>query len=207
MSVNLLLPLSTRQKRVAHIYHYALVSKLIVTHLVTWLVLSSDQQADHDSHATQGNPLGVEEVVGSSVLVDRHIATLRITDWNVSVHISILQVVGHHWKSMPNVGVERDLGNLFVVYRRLHSLVIHSFHSVWLDLVFFSLLQHAGELYFLWLLVLQWLLLHFKVDTGIHPTNFNVWVVRRIVIEAFASEVSGAHGQERHALDIEKMGL
>ena len=106
MSIQLLLPFSSSEKGICHIDHDTLVTIFVGVHSVTWLVFSSDILRNQHRHSTYRHSFGVKKVIGTTLVVNSHIRTLRISLWFHPVHSQLVQFIWHFLKSVSNIGVK-----------------------------------------------------------------------------------------------------
>ena len=141
MPIQLLLPFSPSEKWIRHIDHDALVTIFVRVHSITWLVLSSDVLRNQHRHSSYRHSFGVKKMVGTALVVNSHVRTLRISLWLHPVHSQLVQFIRHLLKSVSNVWVKFDSSKFLFDFKIIdvfgQGVKRHRGHFVSINVVLF----------------------------------------------------------------------
>ena len=84
----------------------AMIGNVSVYRTVCWFVLSSDVSGNQRRHSPQREPCGVEQMPGSSLVIDRDVTALRFFIWCFTNESSIQQLIRDFVHAKPDVGIE-----------------------------------------------------------------------------------------------------
>ena len=84
----------------------AMIGDVSVYRTVCWFVLSSDVGGNQRRHSPEWEPCCVEQVPGSSLVIDRDVTALRFFVWGFTNESSVQQLIWDFVHAKPDVGIE-----------------------------------------------------------------------------------------------------